>query len=175
MKSTLSILAILVAGPALSQAQFEIDFAKRVLAQAQEQSLNAGREYCGYIGVNSDGQLAATKARRGRPDVCRPRNPPRSWRDIIASYHTHGTFSENADSEVPSSSDIAAVVNEGIDGYLITPGGRVWYIDGQTSSARQICGLRCMQSDPNFEPGYAGPIKPQYSLNDILVREDENR
>ena len=169
-----SLLFLVIATQASAQAQFLIDFAKQALAQAQANSLETGREFCGYIGVDKDGRLAATKARRGRADVCRPRNPPRNWQDIVASYHTHGTFTLNADSEVPSSSDIRADANEGVDGFLVTPGGRVWFIDGVAQSARMICGLKCLQSDPNYEIGYAGAIKKAYTLDGIIARENSD-
>ncbi|MEM7241560.1 MAG: DUF4329 domain-containing protein [Pseudomonadota bacterium] len=153
------------------QANFEIRFAQEALAKAQALSLERGREHCGYIGVDENGRLAASKPRRGRADVCRPKNPPRRWQDIVASYHTHGTYSEDADSEVPSSGDILADANEGIDGYLITPGGRVWYIDGVNMQARQLCGVGCMRADPNFQPEVDYPVRQSYTVDELLARE----
>ena len=169
----LALAALFHASPAQAQANFEINFAKSVLAEAQALTLQRGREYCGYIGVDENGRLAASKPRRGRKSACRPKNPPRDWQDIVASYHTHGTYTEDADSEVPSSDDIRADANEGIDGYLVTPGGRMWYIDGLEFTARQICGKGCFPSDPDFVAEDFGPVKSVYTIHELEIREEE--
>ena len=174
-KAPLLLCAIALALPTyvFAQASFEIRLAKSVLAEAQALTLKRGREYCGYIGVDENGTLTFTKPRRGRKDACRPKNPPRKWQDIVASYHTHGTYTENADSEVPSSDDIRADANEGIDGYLVTPGGRMWYIDGLEYTARLICDKGCLSSDPNFVPEDFGPVKSFYTVHELEIREDQ--
>ena len=173
LKTSLVAVAALIGltETASAQANFEIRFAQQALLKAQILSLERGREHCGYIGVDENGRLVASKPRRGRKDVCRPKNPPRKWQDIVASYHTHGTYSEDADSEVPSTSDILADANEGIDGYLITPGGRVWYIGGIHMRARQLCGRGCMLSDPNFQPEVDYPVRNTYALEELEARE----
>jgi len=62
-------------------------------------------------------------------------------------------------------------MEDGVDGYVATPGGRLWFIDGQSGRARQICGLGCLTQDPDFKPEIYGPIKQSYTLGEIEQRE----
>ncbi|WP_082152671.1 DUF4329 domain-containing protein [Candidatus Rhodobacter oscarellae] len=110
---------------------------------------------------------AARQLFRGQP------RDPRDAAEIIASFHTHGGFDEDADSEVPSVSDVLADMEEGLDGYLSTPGGRFWFIDGQTGVSRQLCGLGCLPQDPDFAPGLHGTISKRYTLGQLEARENE--
>lgn len=166
------LLGLVLASPASAQSAAEVAFARQVLAGIQGNSFDANREYCGIIGLDADGRLVASRPRKGRTDSCKPRDP-RDAVEFIASYHTHGGFDEWADSEVPSTDDVLADMEEGLDGYLATPGGRLWFIDGQQGIARQICGVGCMPSDPDFEPEVFGLVKQRYTLSDLDRREDE--
>lgn len=155
-----------------AQSKEEIAFVRSILTTLQAHSFEANREFCGTIGLTSSGRLTTSIAARGGRSSCRPRDPDDAV-EIIASFHTHGAYSPNADSEVPSSNDIETDVDEGINGYLATPGGRFWFVNGKTASARQICGLGCLPSDPNFVPQDWGPVAKSYTLNEILRRETE--
>jgi hypothetical protein len=48
--------------------------------------------------------------------------------------------------------------DEGIDGYVATPGGRLWYIDTVDMVASQLCGIGCLPRDPKFVAGQNGEI-----------------
>ncbi|KMW58716.1 hypothetical protein AIOL_003695 [Candidatus Rhodobacter oscarellae] len=74
---------------------------------------------------------------------------------------------------MPSVSDVLADMEEGLDGYLSTPGGRFWFIDGQTGVSRQLCGLGCLPQDPDFAPGLHGTISKRYTLGQLEARENE--
>ena len=65
--------------------------------------------------MNHAGKLAATGPKRGRRDSCEPDEPPEDF-EILASYHTHGAYTQEADTEMPSLEDLAGDIEEGIDG-----------------------------------------------------------
>lgn len=159
------------AGAAFGQSDEELQLVRQLIAKAQPKSFEENREYCGYIGYNNDGELAATRIKRGRTDECRP--PRAHGLEIIASWHTHAGFDREAYSEVPSVTDIEADEAEGIDGFLATPGGRLWYIDTEDMVVSQLCGLGCVLSDPNFEKGAEGKILQSYTYEEMLRREAE--
>ena len=172
---SLGILAIAVVMslpvPASAQPAGELAAARQALGQLQGRSFAENREYCGYIGIIQNGQYAATEVTRGRSDSCLSRGDESRFVEVTASFHTHAGFDTEADSEVPSSNDVEGDMSEGVNGYVATPGGRLWFIDGRTGVATQICGLGCMGQDPRFIAGDAGPIAPRYTLQQLRQRE----
>ncbi len=166
-------LAVVTDSPALAQDPAEMRAAREVLMQLQPRSFAENREYCGYVGVLPDGTVSVTEVTRGRRDSCLSRADESRFVEIVASFHTHAGFDPEADSEVPSIEDIEGDMFEGVDGYVATPGGRLWYIDGRRGVATLICGLGCMGQDPNFVPGIAGPIANRYTLDDLDARMSE--
>ena len=168
----IALLLCLFAPCAAAQTADEVAFARQILADLQDNSFAANREYCGIIGRTATQKLTASNPRKGRRDSCQPRDP-RNAVEIIASFHTHGSFDYGADSEVPSSTDVIGDMEEGTDGYVSTPGGRLWFIDGQTGVSRQLCGLGCLLQDPDFEPQVYGPVRTRYTLNELENREAE--
>ena len=44
--------------------------------------------------------------------------------------------------------DIEADEDEGVDGFVATPGGRLWYVDTKDMIVRQLCSLNCLPQDP---------------------------
>lgn len=143
--------------------------ARQVLNDLQAESIRRNREYCGLIGRAPDGRLVVGKPRRGWRASCRPRLLPADVTEI-ASYHTHGAYSDRYDNEVPSTDDLLADHDGGTDGYVATPGGRFWVIDGSALTTRQICGLGCLASDPAFEPDPELPVAPRYTLEQLEQR-----
>ncbi len=160
-------------GPQAAQAQdaAELAAARQVLLQLQPRSFSENLEYCGYIGRMPDGRLMATEVTRGDAWGCLSRGDESRFVEVVASFHTHAAFDRAADSEVPSSDDMYGDIEEQVNGYVATPGGRLWYIDHRRQVATQVCGLGCMGQDPNFVPGDAGPIAQSYGLQDLLRRE----
>ncbi|MEO0358907.1 MAG: DUF4329 domain-containing protein, partial [Pseudomonadota bacterium] len=156
-----SALALAVTS-ATAQDTAEVQFARQVLNQLNTLSFQNNREYCGYFGFDSSGAIVATPAKKGRQDSCLANEPDPNL-DIFASYHTHGAFSEDALSEWPSSADLEGDEEEGIDGYVATPGGRMWYIDSQDMVASQLCSIGCLVSDPAFQQGMDGTVNQSYS------------
>ena len=128
----------------------ELDiFAVEHFDKIQPLSVAKKVEFCGYFGINAAGDLAATLAVPGDADSCAPEDPPPGF-DILASYHTHGAYSPDADTEVPSVDDLLGDYEEGIDGYIATPGGRVWLNLYEEELAFQLCGPGCVRPDPDF-------------------------
>ncbi|MCF2872782.1 DUF4329 domain-containing protein [Octadecabacter sp. G9-8] len=144
-------------------------FAARYLDTLQARSFSGRREYCGYFFVDTAGRLQATPPRAGNFASCLMPEP-RVGQGIIASYHTHGSFAAAYDNEVPSVVDLESDFDYGIDGYVSTPGGRVWLVDFQTFSTRQVCGLGCIRSDPQFRPQNEGNIRQSYTYTALQQR-----
>jgi hypothetical protein len=152
--------------------QSEAEFAKVTLNNLQEMSFVSNREFCGYILRSPEGKLAATTATKGRISSCRADEPPADHL-IVASYHTHGAFEYDTPAEFPSVGDVLADEDEGIDGYVSTPGGRFWYVDGTDLIVSQICSVGCLTQDPNFEAGLDGDISVSYTLDELRRSETE--
>lgn len=163
---------LLCALPTLGAAQSaeEIEVAKATLSALQGPSFANGIEYCGYLAYDLNETLIATPAQAGDNESC-------VWDQdegdllLVLSYHTHGEFNPDFSSEVPSVSDIEADEAEGIDGFVATPGGRLWYVDTDEMQVRQICGPGCLPQDPNFVAGDDGVIEDVYSYQDLLDYE----
>ncbi|MEM1361098.1 MAG: DUF4329 domain-containing protein [Pseudomonadota bacterium] len=168
----LALLLCVSAPSASAQTAEEIAVAREVFTKLQAASIQQNREYCGYIGYNPAGQLVSTEAKRGRKTSCRPRNEPEGW-TLVASFHTHGAYTEDYDNEVPSVTDVEGDMDEEVNGFVATPGGRFWAIDGTTGDIRLICGPRCLPWDPNFVPDYDPPLA-RYSLDTLKRRFGED-
>ena len=155
-----------------SRGESELAFARVTLNNLQVPSFQNNREYCGYIVRTPLGNLAATEPKQGRMSSCLAYAPPDDHL-IVASYHTHGAFDYDTPAEFPSVGDVEADEEEGIDGYVSTPGGRLWYVDGSELIVSQICGIGCMHQDPNFEAGLDGIIEQSYTLDELRALELE--
>ncbi|SLN28627.1 hypothetical protein ROA7450_01189 [Roseovarius albus] len=152
------------------QTAEEIAFAKSVLNDLQAQSIAQNREFCGFIGLDEDGDYISTTPTRGRKGSCQPEREDDF--EPLASFHTHGAHSADYDSELPSTDDLLADMDEGIDGYIGTPGGRVWFNDSSEESAMMLCGERCINSDPGYDPNDAPPPAKEYDLDGLYDREN---
>jgi hypothetical protein len=148
-------------------------FAVAHLDKIQTRSFSDGAEYCGLIGYDAQGALKATQAKKGRADSCRPDEDPDAL-DVIATYHTHGAFTFDADTEVPSIDDLKGDIEEETNGYIATPGGRVWFNDSAGEETRLLCGRGCVVSDPNFKECQGFLPSNKYTVQDLEVREDED-
>ena len=134
---------------ATAQDGEELRLVKRTLGKAQEFSFKNNREYCGYVVYDENNMLRVTRMTKGRKNSCMSHDYPKDW-TAIASFHTHGAHVDGESFEVPSYSDAEGDEQEGVDGYVSTPGGRLWYIDSETREISLICGLNCLPSDPRF-------------------------
>lgn len=152
--------------PPAAQAE---SFARNFLNSIQAPSIRAKREFCGFFFVDSGGQIQATPPRRGTFASCSLPVPSRG-QGVFASYHTHGAYGPDYDNEVPSPTDMQSDFALGLDGYISTPGGRVWRIHLQDRTARQVCGLRCVLQDPGFVPRNEESVRQAYTLASLNQR-----
>lgn len=174
------VFAIVVAGceplpdPALismaprvqAQTQTEVAFVTALFNEVQPTSISEGREYCGLIGVDARGDFVATTARRGGASSCLPPETAGPGVTVLASYHTHARYTPDYWTEVPSFDDMRTDIEDGTDGYIATPGGRLWYVDARAKVARQICGARCLVSDPTYPEGVSD-VQQTYTLDEL--------
>lgn len=141
-----------------------VGYARAVLNDLQGASIAEGREYCGYIFLApGTGRLAHTVSPPGAVDFCDYGYAPAT---TVASFHTHGDYTPDYDSEIPSVEDVVGSVDIGFDDYLATPGGRFWFI-GSDGTARLICGPGCLVSDPAYRPDPTLPVRDTYSLGNL--------
>ena len=161
----LIVLAVSLTGPVPESMPpiDEVDRVKARMAPLQLLSFATNLEYCGYLARTADGSLVFTEMVRGGHYGCTPAMPPGEV-TLIASMHTHGAYRAHIPSEFPTSLDINSDAREGVNGYISTPGGRLWYVDGRARTAILLCGPGCLPQDPAFHPGDDGPIAPRYSL-----------
>jgi len=170
--AALALAGSLIAPSAFAQSQEELDLMRKTLADLNLQSFEEGIEFCGYVGFDAEGKLAVSPPTRGDESSCLSDDPVNL--DLLtASYHTHGDFSTEYSSETPSGDDMEGDEEEGIDGWVGTPGGRLWYIDTTDMITRQICGIGCLPSDPNFVEGDSGIIEQSYSYDELVIKLDE--
>lgn len=165
----LRVLAILImvlsAPPVQAQDAEEVALARNVLMRLQSLSFSKGREYCGYLGLTRDGALVASVAVPGDLASCDAAFP----HDIavVASYHTHGAFDAGYYNELPSTIDVDGDSDFYMNGYIATPGGRFWFVDGRNRRVHQICGAGCLPVAPGFRKGADGTIAEQYSYDGL--------
>lgn len=177
MKNPLGCLALIaMSGSAAADGAplppaAEIAAVSAELSRLQHLSFATQREYCGYLGRQPDGKIVFTPMTRGDRSGCTPILPDTRM-DLVASLHTHGAYDPDVPAEFPTSRDLLSDAREGVNGYISTPGGRLWLIHGTQGVARQICGIDCLPKDVNFRPGDDGVIRESYSLQDLLALED---
>jgi len=156
--------------PDTSESTAEARLAKATLNALQARSFAENTEFCGYIVVNADGDMVATPAAQGDFQSCLANEVPEDD-VIIASYHTHGAFEYDTPAEFPSTGDVEGDEAEGIDGYISTPGGRLWFVDGSETTVSQLCGTGCLDQDPNFVEGLDGDIPLSLTLDQLRDME----
>lgn len=146
-----------------------VALAHKTLNDLQKNSIKGQREYCGYIARNQNKALVATRARAGTQASCAMPPLPRGM-VAIATYHTHGAFDIGYDNETPSYQDLRSDIDADLDGFIATPGGRLWYSDKTSRSVRLLCGARCLITDPRYSEGRHEPVAEAYTLKDLARR-----
>jgi uncharacterized protein DUF4329 len=170
----LTLLALQLAGA--SQANFqeppadEVARVKARFAPLQHLSFATGREYCGYVGETPNGELVFTEMQRGGHSGCTPKTPL-DGTTLNASIHTHGSYDHEVPAEFPTVLDMQSDAKEGVNGYIATPGGRLWYIDSRALVAVQLCGVGCLPQDPDFHPGDDGVIPKRLTIGELRGME----
>ncbi len=145
-------------------------FATAILSDLQRRSFAENREYCGYMGRDASGAFVTTRHAAGDEASCYLPDIPQGM-VVLASYHTHGTYSPLYASEYPTTDDMETDRLDNIDGYIATPGGRLWYVDSDTMTVRQLCGVGCLPQDPRYRPDEAGQIRTAYTYRELQAHE----
>ena len=158
-----------LSGPLAAQSEEETEFVMALLANLNTQSIQFNREVCGFIVRHPDGRLESTKLSWGTEASCAS-SPVPPGLEPISSWHTHAAWGRGYDGEVPSTIDVEGDMRFGVNGWVSTPGGRLWFINGQTGDMHQVCGRDCLPSDPGFVPEEHGPVAKEYSLEELRAR-----
>ena len=90
--------------------------------------------------------------------------------EVVATYHTHGAFDFTYYNELPSDTDMLSDQSLGVNGWIATPGGRLWFIDSERMVAKQVCGVGCLPIAPNFYKSQAGEIAKRYTYDELVER-----
>ena len=145
-------------------------FAKAQRSAVQRRSFAENEEICAIIFEDSEGKLGTTDLVVGDKESCDIAYFDLPGMAPVASFHTHAGYDPEYDSEVPSLLDIRGDIQDGMDGYVSTPGGRFWHIDGLAGTATQVCGEGCLDTDPKFRA--CGPNAParRYTLEQMERR-----
>lgn len=149
----------------------ELAFASSLLASLNRVSFAQNTEICGYLGRDPAGNLFTTVNAPGLEAECILPTPPATM-TLLASYHTHGTYSPEYDSEFPTTTDMESDRAANIDGYISTPGGRLWHVDSDTMVVTELCGVGCLPMDPRYLPDEAGRITTSYSYAGLRRHEN---
>lgn len=162
------VIAAAPASPLAAQSWEEVDFIKGVFEELSPVSFAKRREYCGFIGYDAFDVLVASPAQGGTHSTCGLLWPTDIR--VVASYHTHGAFDMGYINELPSEADMLSDQALGVDGWIATPGGRLWHVDSTRMIARQVCGVNCLPVAPGFYKSHSGPVAKIYTLDDLVRR-----
>ncbi len=179
MRKILTSLAALATAASLTpsaQAQdaVEMEFVMGLMESMNRLSVTFNREVCGFILQDADGNYSSTKASWGGEASCASM-PLEPGMRAISSWHTHAAWGRGYDGEVPSIQDVEGDMRFGVNGWVGTPGGRLWYVDGTTGTMSQACGRGCLPEDPNFFPEEHGPVAEVYTLDALYTRFGRSR
>jgi hypothetical protein len=156
-----------LAAPVWAQEAQELALIKALFAQINPISIEENIEYCGYIGLDEAGNLIASGATPGEEASCLADDPV-EIAVITASWHTHGGHSPDYFNEVPSTDDYEGDEEMGIDGWVATPGGRLWYIDTTDGIMSQVCGVGCLPMDAGYDSNDTGVIEDSYTYDELV-------
>ena len=145
-------------------------FARATLEDLQERSIANNQEFCGVIYEDEQGALHRSRVYDGARAECAFDWGLPLGNNVVASFHTHGGYDFGYDSEVPSEEDLASDIDARIDGFVSTPGGRLWKIDWQDEVATQLCDTPCLQRDSRHVELPNDRIERSYTLADLQSR-----
>ncbi|WP_372574943.1 DUF4329 domain-containing protein [Ruegeria jejuensis] len=161
---------LLCVGCTVGPTQEEVAAVKTRFAEMQELSFETDLEYCGYLLRLPDGSLGFSQMVPGGHDGCTP-ELPQPGSTLLASMHTHGSYHPDVPAEFPTVIDIDSDRRERVNGFVATPGGRLWFIDSRAGRVTQLCGLNCLPQDPFFQPGDDGVIAQSYTRAELQQLE----
>jgi hypothetical protein len=155
--------------PVAAQSEGETAFVMALMRGMNQLSVRFDREVCGFVLRAEDGRYASTKVSWGGAASCASL-PLQPGMVPVSSWHTHAAWARGYDGEVPSIQDVEGDMSMGVNGWVATPGGRLWFVDGRTGALRQVCGRGCLPVDPGFVPEEHGPVPDALSLDGLYGR-----
>lgn len=171
--ASVAIAAVLLStAPLRAQSGHEAAFVLALMEAMNPLSVRFNREACGYILRHPNGAYSSTKVSWGGLASCASL-PTDDSMTVVSSWHTHAAYSPDYDGEVPSIQDVEGDMDHGTNGWVATPGGRLWLIDGATGTMRQFCGPGCLPEDPDFVAQDFGPVAESYTLDALHARFGE--
>lgn len=147
-------------------------YAKQTLSDIQGRSLANSQEYCGVIFEDEEGNLQTSTIYPGERAECAfDWGVPLGFH-VVASFHSHGGFDTQYASEIPSSVDLATDIDARIDGFVGTPGGRIWHNQWEKEATEMLCGEGCLEVDPRYtqfkqRTGARSNIARRYSMDEL--------
>jgi len=172
--TTLALVVALAPIPATAQSQQETNFVLGLMESMNALSVRFNREVCGYVLRHPNGAYSSTKVSWGAQASCASL-PVVDGMEVVSSWHTHAAWDPSYDGEVPSIQDVEGDMNMGVNGWVGTPGGRLWFVDGQTGMIRQACGRGCLPIDETFGAEDFGPVGETYTLDGLYARFGRTR
>jgi hypothetical protein len=158
-----------------SQSNELTEYARKTLDDLQARSFKENREFCGVIYRTGMDQITRSRIFIGDESSCDFEWEETPVKIALASFHTHGSWNADYDSEAPSIQDLETDINSKVLGYISTPGGRLWALDWDTGTATIICGEGCLAKDPNYRPCNAFPPQQSYSLDELRERVNSDK
>ena len=138
-------------------------FARETLDDLQERSIAQNQEFCGVIYEDEQGALHRSQIYEGERAACGFDWGLPLGNNVVASFHTHGAYDRDFDSEMPSADDLFNDIDARIDGFISTPGGRLWQTSWKDESVTQVCGAGCLRQDPRYAGTQREALRPTYS------------
>jgi hypothetical protein len=172
--AALGAVLLLLPVQAPAQSAQETAYVMGLMESMNALSVRFNREVCGYILRHPNGAYSSTKVSWGGHASCASL-PIMDGMDVVSSWHTHAAWAQEYDNEVPSIQDVEGDMRLGVNGWVGTPGGRLWFIDGTSGFMRQVCGIGCLPDDPNAIEGSQGPVGDSYTLDALYARFGRTR
>lgn len=169
-----AVLLALLPLQAPAQSAQETAFIMGLMESMNALSVRFNREVCGYVLRHANGAYSSTKVSWGGQASCASL-PVQDGMQPVSSWHTHAAWDPAYDGEVPSIQDVEGDMRMGVNGWVGTPGGRLWFVDGQTGSMRQVCGRGCLPVDEAFGAEDFGPVGETYTLDSLYARFGRTR
>lgn len=160
--------------PSTAQSAQETAFVMGLMESMNTLSIRFNREVCGYVLRHANGAYSSTKVSWGGQASCASL-PVQDGFVVASSWHTHAAWDPAYDGEVPSIQDVEGDMRMGVNGWVGTPGGRLWFVDGQNGNIRQVCGRGCLPVDERFGDEDFGPVGETYTLDGLYARFGRSR
>jgi len=152
-----------------AQSAEELAYVMGLFTSMNQLSVRFDREVCGFILRDPDGSYRSTKASWGGHASCASL-PLEPGAEVVSSWHTHAAYSRDYDNEVPSIQDVEGDISFGVNGWVSTPGGRLWHIDDNTETLRVVCDLECLPADPQATDQFHQAVPRSMTLTELYNR-----